>query len=120
MFWETFEELCKRNNTRPNPVAAQLGISSGAVTKWKQKGVIPNGSTLQAIADRFNVTVDYLIGNTDTTSPKRKKAVAISDELWEALQNNPDVLAACEEIARNPEMLQVFKAIKERKDSETK
>lgn len=104
MFWETFEELCKRNNTRPNPVAAQLGISSGAVTKWKQKGVIPNGSTLQAIADRFNVTVDYLIGNTDATSPERKKPVAISDELWEAL-HNPKAVEILERIVRNPRLM---------------
>jgi transcriptional regulator with XRE-family HTH domain len=105
MFWETFEELCKRNNTRPNPVAAQLGISSGAVTKWKQKGVIPNGSTLQAIADRFNVTVDYLIGNTDAPSPERKKPVAISDELWEALNNNPKAVELFERIVRNPGLM---------------
>lgn len=118
MFWETFEELCKRNNTRPNPVAAQLGISSGAVTKWKQKGVIPNGSTLQAIADRFNVTVDYLIGNTDDPSPEKKKPAAISDELWDALNNNPDVVELFEMIVRNPGLIENLENAlgKEKKD----
>lgn len=41
MFWENFIKLCTENNTKPNPVAAKLGISSGSVTNWKN-GTMPN------------------------------------------------------------------------------
>lgn len=60
MFWENFIQLCIENNTKPNPVAAALGISSGAVTRWKN-GSIPNDVTLKKIADYFNVSTDYLL-----------------------------------------------------------
>lgn len=64
MFWERFVSLCAENNTKPNPVASQLGISSGAVTKWKA-GTIPSSVTVHKIADYFHVSVDYLLGKTD-------------------------------------------------------
>ncbi len=64
MFWERYYELCNKNKTKPNPVAAIIGVSSGVVTKWKQ-GTIPNGETLIKLADYFNCSVDYLLGRTD-------------------------------------------------------
>ena len=67
VFWEIFIKLCADNNTKPNPVAAKLGISSGAVTKWKN-GVVPNSVTLHKIADFFGVSVEYLLGKEIDTS----------------------------------------------------
>lgn len=64
MFWENFIKLCTENNTKPNPVAAKLGISSGSVTNWKN-GTMPNSATLMKIANYFNVSPDYLLGRTD-------------------------------------------------------
>ena len=60
MFWDNFVVLCNENDTKPNPVAKQLGLSSGAVTSWKN-GKVPHHSTLLKIADYFNVSVDYLL-----------------------------------------------------------
>lgn len=111
MFWERFCELCQQRDMTPTQVVKDAGIAAGSVTKWKN-GSIPHGQTRQKIADYFCISEKELF----EPSPEKKKPVAISDELWEALQNNPDVLAVCEEIVRNPEMLQVFKAIKERRD----
>lgn len=65
MFWENFVKLCASRNTKPNPVAAKLGISSGSVTKWKN-GAKPNDTTLQKIADYFGVSVDFLLGKKET------------------------------------------------------
>lgn len=59
MFWERFIKLCVENNKKPNPVASELGISSGAVTKWKKEGATPNDVTLQKIADYFGVKKEY-------------------------------------------------------------
>jgi transcriptional regulator with XRE-family HTH domain len=60
MFWENFVALCDKNGTKPNPVAKELGISSGSVTFWK-KGKVPHHSTLIKIANYFGVSVDYLL-----------------------------------------------------------
>ena len=39
MFWERFYNLCLQKNTKPNPVAKEIGISSGIVTKWKNENI---------------------------------------------------------------------------------
>ena len=64
MFWDIFKNLCIENNTSPNGVAKTLGFSNAAATKWKS-GSVPNATTVQKIADYFNVSVDYLLGKTD-------------------------------------------------------
>lgn len=84
MFWERFNELCTEHQTKPNPVAKELGISSGIITKWKN-GSLPNSDTLLKIADYFNVSVDYLLGRTEDSNAandkgKDKRAVKVLDE----------------------------------------
>ena len=62
-FWDIFYKLCTENNTKPNPVAKELGIASGTITQWKN-GSVPSSASLSKIADYFGVTTDYLLGNS--------------------------------------------------------
>lgn len=64
MFWERFYNLCIQNNSKPNPIGQEIGISSATITKWS-KGTLPNSETLMKIADYFNVSTDYLLGRTE-------------------------------------------------------
>ncbi len=68
MFWERFYGLCLAKGVTPNKVAKELEISSGAITWWKKGERTPYPNTAKKIADYFNVTVDYLLGNSDTQS----------------------------------------------------
>ena len=65
LFWERFYALCILKGTKPNPVAKEIGVSSGIVTKWKTDGTLPNGETLIKIAEYFDCSVDYLVGRTN-------------------------------------------------------
>lgn len=65
MFWNVLYRLCEENNTKPYVVAKAIGSSNAVCTKWKN-GSIPNGETLLKLANYFNVSVDYLLGRTDT------------------------------------------------------
>lgn len=47
-----------------------LGISNGTINKWGR--AVPNGSNLQKVSDYFNVSTDYLLGNTDEMRPAKK------------------------------------------------
>lgn len=62
-FWECFYLLCDQRRTKPNIVAKDLNISSATVTGWK-KGSPPNSERLEAIADYFGVSTDYLLGRS--------------------------------------------------------
>jgi len=73
MFWDIFYDLCLKNNTKPNPAAKNMKISSSTINGWKN-GSMPNSETLQKVADYFGVTTDYLLGNK---APPRKKGIKI-------------------------------------------
>ncbi len=64
MFWETFYEACRARGKSPNSVARELGISSGAVTSWKQ-GSTPHYSTLSSIAKYLGISVEKLLGRAE-------------------------------------------------------
>lgn len=64
MFWKRFNELCNEKNDKPTPLVKKLGIAAGSVTRWKN-GTVPNGVTLEKLANHFDVSVDYLLGKID-------------------------------------------------------
>ena len=91
MFWECFVQLCAERNTKPNPVAKELGISSGAVTNWKN-GAVPQSATLKRIADYFGVSTSYLLGIVDDPDPialidPSKKSPPIIEIIDEAMKD---------------------------------
>ena len=80
-FWDRFYDLCIENETKPNPVAAKLNISTATVTRWK-KGSYPNSSYLNKISNYFNVSTDYLLGKTDIKKePTAQNEQLVSEEL---------------------------------------
>lgn len=60
MFYDTFNELCKKNHVAPSAVARQLGMSPAAPGRWKT-GSSPDLDTATKIADYFGVSMDFLI-----------------------------------------------------------
>lgn len=74
MFWKIFYDSCAKIGKSPNAVAKELSISSGAVTSWKQ-GKVPHHATLLKLANYFNVSVDFLLGNETEQPPVESNAV---------------------------------------------
>ena len=66
MFWERFKFLCDEEGVKPNGIREKIGLTStGAITAWKNRGVVPERRTLNAIAAYFNTTIAYLLGESD-------------------------------------------------------
>lgn len=63
--YEIFERLLKQHNVTPYKVAKATGISTSTLSEWKNGSYTPKADKLQKIADYFNVTVDYLLGNEE-------------------------------------------------------
>ena len=86
MFWDIFFNLCKNNGTTPTRIVKALGISQGSVTQWKN-GKVPLHGTLLKIAEHFNVSVDYLLGNAPPPEEEKSPAELHQElaELWEQL-----------------------------------
>ena len=65
MFYDIFVQLCERENKKPGTVAREIGFDNSLITHWRKRGFAPKDELKQKIADYFNVTVDYLLGNQD-------------------------------------------------------
>lgn len=95
MFWENFFSLCKSKNTSPLQVVKELAIATGSITKWKN-GSIPRGNTLQKLADYFGVSVDYLLGKTDS---QKSQVVSLNEKDLQSLEesnSNPRLVSLAE------------------------
>jgi len=67
MFWERYLSLCMEYGLSPTGVEMRqvLGMeSTGSISKWKN-GVVPSAKRLRTIANYFNTTIDFLLGNSD-------------------------------------------------------
>lgn len=72
MFWNNFIELCSKKGTTPTAVVEELHMAAGSITKWKN-GTVPRDTTLQKIADYFNVSVDFLKSKDISDLPGAEK-----------------------------------------------
>lgn len=93
MFYDMYSDLCRKIGKSPTGVALELNISRGTVSAWKNKGTTPQRDILQKIADYFDVTVDYLLGNETSYETKKSPDIAPEDDevarMVEELKNNP-------------------------------
>ena len=80
-FSENLRYLRKRADMTQPELAQKLGISRSTISMYELGSREPNFETLEAIADFFNVDMNYLTG---TEPEKNESAAFISDELSEA------------------------------------
>lgn len=66
MFGERLSKLRKTKNISQYELADRLGFSRGQLANYEQGKREPDYNTLCKIASYFDVTVDYLIGHSDS------------------------------------------------------
>ena len=88
--------LRKKKNVTQEELAAELGVTAAAVSKWEKGYTLPDILMLCALADYFQVTTDELLGRT----LKRHSAVVLASTLAlgdkiksAAMEHRMDILA---------------------------
>lgn len=64
-FIENLHFLLSEKGVTKNQFLKDLHLGKNAIYNWKNYNTLPNGSTLIAIADYFDVSLDYLVGRTN-------------------------------------------------------
>lgn len=59
-------ELRKKKNITQQKLADHLRVSRSAVAMWETGASEPDNKTLDSIANYFDVSVDYLLGRSDS------------------------------------------------------
>ena len=65
--YSVFEELCNSRGVTPYKVGKETKIASSTFSDWKNGKSKPKGDKLQAIADYFGVSVDYIMTGSEPT-----------------------------------------------------
>ena len=80
-FSTILHSLRKEKKVTQEQLALKLGVSPQAVSKW-ENGSYPEGDLLPAIADFFDVSIDYLYGRSDREKTIEQKVFeAVSDSM---------------------------------------
>ena len=78
-------ELRKQKNITQEDLAAELGVTAAAVSKWENNYTLPDILMLCALADYFGVTTDELLGRN--TARKQAIIVAETEELGQKISD---------------------------------
>ena len=74
MLTEKLRELRRKKHLTQNELSKILKVSNGAIAMWETGRREPDANTIKVIADYFNVSIDYLLGNEE---PKTHSMVRI-------------------------------------------
>ena len=64
IFGERIRELRETRDLSMQELANYLEVSKSSVNMWENAGVVPREPILKKISQAFDVTIDYLLGNT--------------------------------------------------------
>lgn len=64
-FIENLYHLLECNHISKTQFIKELHLGKNAISKWESRDTLPNGNTLVAIADYFDVSLDYLVGRSE-------------------------------------------------------
>lgn len=80
---ETVRKLAQEAGTSLPKLELELGFGAGTISKWDKSA--PSVDKLNAIADYFNVTVDYLLSRDKpeqkSSKPKDLKKILAEEEI---------------------------------------
>lgn len=97
-------------------LADLLDISQNLVYKWESGQSSPNPETLIKIATLFNVTVDYLIGNSDIRCAMDS---AYTNQLQEIISESNGISSeGLEDIRKYMQLVKLKEKTDKRKDAE--
>lgn len=68
IFAERLRQLRLAHNITTITLAKELNVSKQAVSQFEKAANYPHCNTLVALADYFNVSLDYLVGRSDDST----------------------------------------------------
>ncbi|MBP0958396.1 MAG: helix-turn-helix transcriptional regulator [Oscillospiraceae bacterium] len=111
MFSEKIKELRKEHNITQVKFAEIFNISSGTIAMWETGKRTPDIETIQKIAKYFNVSVDWLTGNSETRNINNDNSDQESNKAFFRLKKGLEPYDLSE--SDTDFLLSVFKAHKE-------
>lgn len=79
MFYQKLRSLREKDGISQSRFAQEIGFSQAAISAWENNTREPGIEALIQIAKYFNISVDYLVKESDNPFTKQEKTVEPSD-----------------------------------------
>jgi len=83
---ERLKELRKALNINQDALAEFLNVKRATISRYETGERDPDFETTKKIAEFFNTTVSYLVGETDDPSPPNKNIPVFDEEAWALME----------------------------------
>lgn len=88
-FGEKIRELRKRDGRKQEDLAAALGITNQAVSRWEANGGYPDIEMIPVIANYFHITIDELFGYDSHRQKKLQSYIEKADQMAAEMISEP-------------------------------
>ncbi len=72
-----YKQLRKNKNLTQDEFSKILNVDRSTISKWEQDKAIPDIKMLSTLANFFNVSIDYLLGKTNTYDPPKTNTIVV-------------------------------------------
>ena len=104
MLSDTIRQLLKENGVTQKEFLQSIGLSKNTMKNWEDNQTIPSKVILTAISNYFNVSIPYLLGETEirgvaASNEERSRENQADYDVFLAYQNaSPDIKAIIRKI----------------------
>lgn len=130
-FSTRLKELRTEKEITGEELGKKFNVSKTAVSYWESGRNFPGEETIRKLADFFQVSVDYLLGNSDIRNPyenHERISESIKDdkellEFWEVLKEREDLQLLFKQTKQmSPkdirQIIKIIKAIEDEEDAQ--
>ncbi|MCQ6287985.1 MULTISPECIES: helix-turn-helix domain-containing protein [Bacillus cereus group] len=101
MFSQRLKELRKSKKISMRQLGEVLGVKQTSISNWENVGTEPDYTTLVRIANYFDVSTDYLLGNSadfnDQESKEKREIALLAQALYKEILQHPHIKKQIEE-----------------------
>ncbi|MBM7624752.1 helix-turn-helix domain-containing protein [Sporohalobacter salinus] len=110
-FKDRFKKLRKENSLTQKELGEKIGISEQAVSNYERGNRNPDHSMLTKIANFFDCSIDYLLGQVDQRNPNTENKKA--NKIKQALEDDEDLQEFWEQLSTREDLKLMFKQTKD-------
>jgi len=87
--FERIKEIADQQGLSLRTIASKAGLGETTIYGWKKK--TPDSKKLRAVADVLNVSIDYLLGDSNNSTSESKEGKLTENQKLVAYSIDPDI-----------------------------
>ncbi len=112
--------LRKDHNMSQSELAEKLGVTQQTVSKYENGSREPDAETLKLLSSIFNVSIDYLLCNSDNKNDFKENSNSAAERISGALNDDPELSEFWDSLKNREDLQLLFKQTKDLSPNDVK